>query len=662
MKRTSPGATRFAFFSSLLLWMLAACSSGEGTEPAMQPGELLPPQLLPQGSAVTLNEPMQVYIKDPDSVLSLETINDPETFLKKTGIPNRRGSELYMAKSLVNVRLMFSEAGKIMAGQGNRSAAWVLDTISRQVSDSHLLLRPAHQFNIDGSPGNRVLFYGGENELENGPGHANIDALSHDLGMPMVKVMTHFDAAQGGSITQILEDGVGGMTHLGWLFAGWDAGRPVAILSEWPADYGRLDDDNRYYNAHLLAIDYQAGTSKTIPDEILAAYHQNYASWDAITGLIIPYTQEDKIEEYQDYTNNPLEVVDRKSLLKLADVAASLDKSKISFTSYCAEGQWNVANLAVNVPIYRGRFPKIDALIEAHHGAPGFAGMSAEERRRDPRIGWEWLKKQGILSAEQYKNRVLTRRTAIYPDWVPATTQPWTRYQPQREDGLIADPLNLGTLVRMLLRMYYPREEVSRVIAEELKKAYRQGGFTVRAAIRIFMASDDKVGLWPVIKAVLFGETPFSATGKQKLHRQAFRLASSELGFILRNEQFKERLFKKLGYDHIVDEQEQWKVNRLYEQYVDAVLDPALSGREEFDSRMAELDDRLSELKVRMKVYGPDDTDQRSKTAVVPFFMWAPPQGWVFWAKHPDQFHAGSIRYVATAMHYEQSRAYKMLE
>lgn len=640
---------------TLVLLMFSGCSSEDASTPLTTP-----PSLLPHGSAIALNDSMKSYIKDPDTALNLKEINDPQTFMKKTGIPNERGSELYIAKTLINVRLMFNEAAKLMKAQGNDAAAWVLKTISIQSSENHLIRRPAHQFNIDGTLGNRVLFYGGKNELEDGPGHDHIDALTHDLALPMIKVMTHFDNAQGGSLTQILEDGVGGMTHLGGLFAGWDHGQAVAVLSEWPSDYGRLDDDRRYYNAHLLAIDYQAGTGKSIPAEVLAAYHQNYASWDAITGLIIPYTQEDKVDEYQDYKNNPLEVVDRQSLLRLAETTASLNPDKITFTSYCAEGQWNVANLAVNVPIHKGRFPTIDAFIGAYQHAPGFAGMSAEERRRNPRIGWEWLKQQGMLTDDQFKNLLLTRRIAIFPDWVPDTIKAWTVYSPQREDGLIADPMNLGTMVRMLLRMYYPREEVARAITDEVSHAYKKGSFKQRAAIRIFISSEKDAGVWDAIKAVLFGDTPFNITGQQKLYRQALRLASGELAFILQIDKFKKNLFAQLGYDHIVDENDQWKVDQLYEQYVNAVLDPSLFSREDFDHKLLELDQRLAKLKVRMNVYGPNDTDKRSKTAVVPFFMWAPPQGWVFWTKFPDQFHSRSIRYVTTAMHYDQSRDYNM--
>ena len=46
-----------------------------------------------------------------------------------------------------------------------------LAIISKHISDKVIITRPAHQFLINNKLGNRIIFYGADNELENGPGH-----------------------------------------------------------------------------------------------------------------------------------------------------------------------------------------------------------------------------------------------------------------------------------------------------------------------------------------------------------------------------------------------------------------------------------------------------------------------------------------------------------
>lgn len=599
-------------------------------------------QLTPTGEAVPLTVELRKIIKDPNESLSIERINIDE-YASKSGKKNKSGSELFLSKSISNVKLIIKGLSAYHAENNNTDKVKALSIIDKHISDKEIFIRPAHQFLINNKLGNRVIFYGGDNELEHGPAHKNIDALSHQIKMPVIKVMTHFNHAQGGYISDILEDTSGGMTHVGGYSASWFNNKPTAVRSDWPADYGRLNDENRYYNAHLLAIDYQAGTKKEIPQNILKEYHKNYQTWDALTGMIIPYTRSSKIEEFQDYKNNPLEATNIEALKDLANVSATLDKSKINFTSYCAEGMWNVANLAVNVPITKKKYPEIDKFIKNYQSAPGFKDMDITQRRHHPEIGWLWLYKQGLISDSAYEGILQTNRNTIYLDWVADDLTPWTVYQPQRNDGLIANPMTLGTLVRMLIRTYYPRESVTKAVISSFNTLYENGDETVKSAI----------------ETVLDGFSPTNIIGERILFENAYRMANAELAYIVQSDMLKNIIFKKLGYEHIVNFEDQEKVDNLFIKYVASISDPEFAKRKDFDKKLASLDKELANMKIKMKVYGPNDVKTRTEEKVVPFFMWTPPQAWVFWAQHPNEFNSRSLRYVATAMHIEQSKDYK---
>lgn len=599
-------------------------------------------QLTPTGSAVPLTDNLRKIITNPNTSLSPERINIEE-YASKSGLKNAVGSELFLSKSISNVKLIVNGLATYHKENNNTEKVNALSIISKHISNKEIFIRPAHQFMVNEKLGNRILFYGGNNELEYGPGHKNIDDLTHIIKMPVIKVMTHFNHAQGGYISDILEDTSGGMTHVGGYIASWKNNKPTAVRSDWPADYGTLNDENRYYNAHLLAIDYQAGTKKHIPDNILNEYHKNYQLWDALTGIIIPYTRASKIEEFQDYKNNPLEASNIESLINLANISATLDKNKINFTSYCAEGMWNVANLAVNVPIVKSKYPEIDKFITQYQRAPGFKNMNNAQRMRHPEIGWLWLHEQGLISDSAYEGILQTNRQTIYLDWVSNDLTPWTIYQPQREDGLIANPMTLGTLVRMLIRTYYPRESVTKAIINAFESLYKDGDDTVKTAV----------------ETVLDGFSPTSLIGERILFEIAYKLANAELAYIVQSDMLKNIIFKKLGYEHIVNFEDQEKVENLFLKYVASISDPEFAKRKDFDKKLASLDKELANMKIKMKVYGPNDVKIRTEEKVVPFFMWTPPQAWVFWTQHPEEFNSRSLRYIATAMHIEQSKDYK---
>ena len=593
--------------------------------------------LAQHGLAISI--PNTSFIGPPSETLNYEAINE-KGLIAKSGIKSINADDFFNAKSIIGLKALFENLSLYIASTGEIEKAAEIDLIAKNIKQTYVFRRPAHKYLVNNTLNNRIIFYGADNEFDHGPGHKDIDRLSHLIGLPLIKLMTHFNDAQGGSLDQLLEEGAGGMTHAGGYIPGWYKGKKVAVRSDWPADYGILNDDNVKYNAHIFAIDYQAGTKKNIPQSTLNNYHKNYALWDVFTGLNIPFVKKSKIIEYQDYKNNPLEVYNRETLNRLATITSSLDRSKVKFTSYCAEGQWNTMNLAPNILIKKGTYPKIDKFITAFQSAPLYSAMSIEQKKQHPEIGWQWLQEKQILNKEQVKNILTTRRNSIYLDWVDNDIQPWTKYNPQREDGLIADPMTIGTLARMLLRTYFPREEVAKAIEIELLNLY---------------TTTKNVKVKEAITSLLEGFSPDSIIGGYALGKAAIKISGMQFVMLLHYDMFKNMIFNKLGYQHILSEDDKLKVDTLYEKYISAILNPELVNRKDFDKALAKIDYELSLLTVEMKVYGPNDTNLRSKTEKVKFFMWAPPQAWAFWAQYPKMFNSNSIKYAVTAMHYNQS-------
>lgn len=596
--------------------------------------------MTPTGEAIPLTGAMADYMGAPNTVMDLDEVN-VEGLIANSGVKNQQPAELYQAKSVVDVRLLFNSFAPIVKERGEPERAQAMKVIAEAATTKAVFKRPAHQFLIDGKLTNRVFFYGADNELENGPGHQYLDQIAHDVDMPLVKVMTQFSKAQGGDLRTVLEN-AGGSTHIGGYTVGWQRGKPVSVRSDWPFDYGLLDDENRTYNAHLLAIDYQAGTRDTIPDKVLAAYYHNYQLWDVLTGLLVPFATSAKIKEYQDYSKNPMEMLDSASLEKLANVSATLDKEQIRFTSYCAEGVWNVANLAPNHLITKGKYPKLDAVIETFQAAPGYVYMDEKDRRQQPGIGWSHLLAQGVINQKHYESLLLTNRHTVYLDWVDDAT-PWKVYRPYHPEGLIGQPFHLARMVRLVIRTFYPREAVALEILKEVNALYEDGDAALRQAIETFLS----------------GRAPNSFLGDKELRVLAMYMASGQVAHGLQLPNVKAKLFDRLGYQHIVEIEDQEKVDALFDEYVAALLDVDIFDRQAFDNKMRSLDQRMAELKIKMAVYGPEDKDTRTAEAIMPFFVWVPPQGWVFWAQFPELFDSQAIRYVATAQHYEQSQAYQ---
>ena len=418
------------------------------------------------------------------------------------------------------------------------------------LSEQAVLTTPAHQFALPEGVGNRVLAY--STVGSSGVLHTHIDQLVHELKkqhMRVVKLMTLFtffvdkenpaaatSYAQGGTFKEILADSIGATWHSGGYSAGFDkAGKPTTVKSDWPTDYGALtDDDYITYNAHFVGIDYQGGVRRPIPAETLAAYYRNADLWDCAAALTVPFVDEDKDPIYREYYYNPLEGYDRRTLQRVANNMAKLNKEqflKQNGAFYCSEGQFTVANLGPQeYSLVKKRAfgsTALGKLIDTFNAAPGYKDMPVEQRRRNPIIGWNYLKQlgpeKGGISPEQSEHLEETQRTAIYLEFIPDDVRGWQTYGPREKDGLIARPMTVATMAWSLLRRYMPREGVANTISADVMRAYRVGNPNVKKAV----------------VALLGGQAPDTPEGQVALANISIRAATGTLIGLLASEEIK---------------------------------------------------------------------------------------------------------------------------
>ena len=354
-------------------------------------------------------------------------------------------------------------------------------------------------------------------------GHAHIDQVVTELAkqnIRLIKEMVHFDRpAQGGSPEDIVADGAAGATHAGGFSAGFDVdGSPMAIKSDWPSNYGQLGNNNKTYNAHLIAIDYSAGVEDEIPEETLKAYYRNADMWDCASAILVPFADQDPDPKYRDYMYNPLEVFDQKSARDVAAALATLDERTFfekHGAFYCAEGQYVVANLGPQEDADGGTLLKksrygdtaFGRLIDKFHQGAGLCrhvGRGARAASLD-RLGVPAVARseRGGISGEQALILTATDRHGIALDWIPEEVKGWQAYRPKNEEALIARPMTVATIAWALLRLYMPRDAVARAIAGDIGRAYAQGDDKVKEAVKLLIGGADPTT--PVGQALLAG-------------------------------------------------------------------------------------------------------------------------------------------------------------
>lgn len=634
----------------------------EGVRVRPESGQVERSQLEPVGRAVELGSDVAEIVREADQCLDLDVINTQfNPFRDEPRRPDRqpiegpyaRPREIYRARAFVPVRGLIAQA---LPQFGFDQAT--IGTLVPALSEFGVLRTHAHQFALPTGPGNRIVFYGGD------VGHTHIDRLVHEVGkqhMRVLKLMVHFNAgarggegSQGGTPEEIISERVGGSTHVGGFSAGWSEGSPVSAKSDWPSDYGRLSDSGEVYNAHLLAIDYGAGTYRPIPEPMLAAYKQNADMWDCCAGMLVPFAGGDPDPRFTNYQYNPLDVYDQASARDLAQSLATLDRDVFlgkHGAFYCAEGQYCVANLGPQEDSSGGTLLKrsrygdsaFGGVIENFAKAPDYANMPLEEQRKRPEIGWKHLlslgAQNGGISEEQHDHLKRTDRTAIFLEWIPESVQGWQAFKPRNEEGLVAKPMTVATLAWSLFRRYLPREGIARILAEDVTRAHASGNENIKHAVQMLCG----------------GKDPTTPQGQMSLVGVAAKIASGLLITVLASDDLRQNLLMQAGYEEIPTDRDRKKVQAVYDKFLALLKSADYSSQESFDRALREADAECARLQVeRTHINFFTKTYKRAPGSPM---LYAAPSCYAMWAQQPAFAETGCIRYVATAMHVKQRKA-----
>ena len=640
-----------------------------GAKPENTSKDLNTGSLSPVGQAVPMTPEMSKVVGTPAGRLKLDALNQPaynhfkSTPKDITGKPlvgtYTRPEQIYESRTFIPVRRIMT-AALDQIGPSAAEAKALLPALNELA----VLTTPAHEFALPEGLGNRVLAY--STDGAGGVLHTHIDQLVHELrkqNMRVIKLMTLFSwfvdkenptaptsYAQGGTLKEILADSVGATWHSGGYSAGFDAkGKPTTVKSDWPTDYGALTDKAYVsYNAHFVAIDYQGGVRKPVPAETLSAYYRNADLWDVAAALTVPFVDEDKDPIYREYYYNPLEGYDRRTLQRVANNMAKLNKEqflKQHGAFYCSEGQFTVANLGPQeYSLVRKRAfgnTALGKLIDTFNAAPGYKDMPAEKRRTNPIIGWNYLKELGAekggVSEEQFEHVEETQRTAIYLEFIPEDVRGWQSYSPREKEGLIARPMTVATMAWSLLRRYMPREGIANVISADVMRAYRTGNPNVKKAV-----------------VALCGSAPDTPEGQAALASISIRAATGTLIGLLASEEIKQLILLKGGFAEVLTSWDKSKVQRAYDGFLDILREADYSSQESLDTALQTADEQLSNLKVWRRHYNKKISFAYPWRQTL--MKYAAPVCFVAWAQQPFMARTGCIRYVTTAMNARQAK------
>lgn len=597
-------------------------------------------QLNPTGKPVALTTGMKTVIGAPKDKLDLGVLNETFNPHRATLGDFTDAGQIYTARVFVPTRDLIGA----VAQQGGADLAALAPALGA-LPEASVHTAPVHQFAIDGAdkaPGNRVVLYGG------GTGHAHIDQAVHEAGkkhMRVIKQMVHFNAeSQGGTPQDVVGDGVAGATHAGGLSSGFHGGKPASIKSDWPSDYGSLDDGNIKYNAHLIAIDYQAGTKDTVPGKTLAAWKDNADMIDAIAGMVVPFASGDLDPRYTNYKFNPLEVHDRASSAAVMSDLASLDRQTLlqkHGAFYCAEGQYSVASMAWQDKclLKKSQFgdTQLGKLVDAFQAAPNLQ-RNDKGQVTNPEAGWQHLEDSGLITGSQHQALKDTDRTATALQWVPEETKGVEAYGCKNPEGMIAEPMSVATMAWGLLRTYMPREGLAKTMAADIAKAYQGGDAAVQQGI----------------SALIGGENPTTPAGQKALGGLCMKAASGLLMKILSSDDFRNQLLQQCGFEEITNQGDKDKVLGLYSKFVGTLQSADLTNQAALDAALKGIDKEFKSLVVERNDFDPlsgQTTGQRKG-----LMLFAAPQCFGFWTQQPDPMGgAGVLRYLATAQHEKQS-------
>jgi hypothetical protein len=376
--------------------------------------------------------------------------------------------------------------------------------------------------------------------------------------------------------------------------------------------------------------------------------------WDCCAAILVPFADQDPDPIYRDYMYNPLEVYDQQSARNVAAALAKLNAKEFLAKHgafYCAEGQYVVANLgpqedeAGGTLLKQSRYEntKFGALIANFIKAPGYAGMSAEERRRKPAIGWAYLvelgPENGGISVDQLMTLSATDRHGIALDWIPEDVKGWQAYRPKDKEALIARPMTVATLAWALLRLYMPRDVMAQAIAVDIARAYAQGNQAVKTSVQTLIGGAD----------------PATPAGQAMIAGLAARAATGLLLGLLSSEKVQQTLLFKAGFNDITNEDDKARVLAAYQEFLGILQNADYSSQGSLDKALAEADAKFAGLSVTRTAYNRA-TMQRvpAKSTVMKY---AAPPCFGMWAQQPFLAGTGCLRYVATAMHVSQKKS-----
>jgi hypothetical protein len=614
-------------------------------------------KLNPPGKTFPVLPSVADLVKTPDS-LDLTTVNREfnPVASRGAGPAYTDPQQMFEGKAVIPTRDIIGGVLKSLGPQGEALAP-MLDALPK----TSVVRTPAQEFNINAEPGqvdkpgNRIIFYGGSHEQASDVQGtvSDVDKLAMklgDKGIRVMKEMVHFNGpAQGGTMQDIVGDGVGGATHGGGFSSGYIDGKQTSVYSDWPANYGRLSNDNRTYNAQLFAINYQGGVEKPLPRDTQVQYKNNADMWDAVLGAVVPFTGSDPDPRHTNYQYNPLDVYDQASLKSVAHDAATLDWNEFKKNHgafYCAEGQYVVSNMGPNEDTLLkkslfeknpdGTKTKLGDMIDTFQQAYP-AGSSVEENRKHPEVGWKHLVDTGKITQEMYDNLKRTGRLATSLDWIPEETQGWQKFNPISKNGLIAEPMTVGTLAWSLMHRYMPRDGIAAQLSSDMTNAYKTGTAEQKKSIEMLLGGND----------------PNTPTGRAALDAFTFKAATATMGQMLSNDDFKKNLFKQAGIEEITTDADKKKLTDAYDAYVNVFM--TAKNQQELDSGLKVADDALRNLQVhRSKV---DERGQPNGEIVESTMLYAAPPSIAAWAQNP-MFSGGPqvLQYIATAMHADQEK------
>lgn len=618
----------------------------------------------PVGDPITLPASVADIVTPADEALSLDAVNaDLNPFAdapvgadgKPLVGPFTEAGEVYEGTTLLPVRLIISKMVEA-SGMPPEVSGPLIGALSEVV----VVRTPAHQFHLGIGLGNRVLFYG-ETEIDGETvdlGHRHIDQLVTalaDQNLRLVKQMVHFNLqSHGGKPDDIIADGVGGSTHAGGFAAGYGVdGEPITVKSDWPSNYGWLGNNHPTYNAHLIAIDYSAGTEDPIPEKTLKAYYHNADMWDCCAAMLVPFSDQDPDPNYRDYQYNPLEVFDQQSAREVAaslaafDGEAFLDKHG---AFYCAEGQYVVANLgpqedeAGGTLLKKSRYGStpFGRLIDNFQKAPGYDGMGTEERRKHPSIGWQYLRElgpeNGGISGGQALILKGTDRHGVALDWIGEDIEGWQAYRPKYDEALIARPMTIATLAWGLLRLYMPRDAVAHAVAADIVRAYADGDDAVKASVEILVGGAD----------------PRTREGQVALAGVSAKAATGLLLGLLSSDEVRLSLLAKSGFNEVTNEADKAKMVAAYQEFLGILQNADYATQASLDRALDEADDKAGKLSVMRSFYSRQVGERLPAKSTV--MKYAAPPCFSMWAQQPFLAGTSCLRYVATAMHVSQRK------